>query len=51
MEEQRDGVPQRTAREPSFGAHTPVHGRNVFTKNTVSELDLLLEELRKWQRP
>jgi SAM-dependent methyltransferase len=32
--------------EQFFDAHAPVYEENVFTKNTVSEVDFLLEELR-----
>jgi len=31
--------------EAFFDAHAPVYEENVFTKNTVREVDFLLEEL------
>jgi SAM-dependent methyltransferase len=36
---------ERTSWEAFFDAHAPVYRDNVFTKNTVREVDFLLEEL------
>ena len=36
---------EKTTWETFFDAHAPVYDENVFTKNTVKEVDFLLEEL------
>ncbi len=36
---------EKTTWETFFDAHAPVYDENVFTKNTVEEVDFLLEEL------
>lgn len=36
---------EKTTWETFFDAHAPVYGENVFTKNTLKEVDFLLEEL------
>ncbi len=36
---------EKTTWEVFFDAHAPVYDENVFTKNTVKEVDFLLEEL------
>jgi SAM-dependent methyltransferase len=36
---------EKSAWETFFDAHAPVYDENVFTKNTVNEVDFLLEEL------
>jgi hypothetical protein len=36
---------EKKAWEAFFDAHAPVYEENVFTKNTVREVDFLLEEL------
>lgn len=36
---------EKTKWETFFDAHAPVYDENVFTKNTVQEVDFLLEEL------
>ncbi len=35
----------KTSWEAFFDSHAPVYGDNVFTKNTLAEVDFLLEEL------
>jgi len=37
---------EKTSWEAFFDALAPVYDENVFTKNTVKEVDFLLEELR-----
>ena len=37
-------MPEKTTWERFFDAHAPIYESNVFTKNTVSEVDFLLEE-------
>ncbi len=39
-------MPENNTWEQFFDAHAPVYEDNVFTKNTVQEVDFLLEELR-----
>lgn len=39
------GIPEKTTWERFFDAHAPIYEDNVFTKNTVREVDFLLEEL------
>jgi SAM-dependent methyltransferase len=39
-------MPVKTTWEKFFDAHAPIYESNVFTKNTVSEVDFLLEELK-----
>ncbi|MFO7578196.1 MAG: hypothetical protein R6W66_10760, partial [Pelovirga sp.] len=36
---------ERSTWERFFDAHAPIYERNVFTRNTVREVDFLLEEL------
>jgi SAM-dependent methyltransferase len=36
---------EKTTWETFFDAHAPVYDENVFTKNTIAEVDFLLEEL------
>ena len=36
---------EKTNWEMFFDAHAPVYEENAFTKNTVQEVDFLLEEL------
>jgi len=36
---------EKSTWESFFDAHAPVYEDNVFTKNTVREMDFLLEEL------
>jgi SAM-dependent methyltransferase len=36
---------EKTTWETFFDAHAPLYGENVFTKNTLKEVDFLLEEL------
>lgn len=36
---------ERTTWERFFDAHAPIYGDNAFTRNTVSEVDFLLDEL------
>jgi len=36
---------EKTTWEQFFDAHAPIYDTNVFTKNTVDEVDFLLEEL------
>ena len=36
---------EKSTWEAFFDAHAPVYEDNVFTRNTVSEVDFLLEEL------
>jgi len=38
-------MPEKTTWETFFDAHAPIYDENVFTKNTVREVDFLLEEL------
>jgi ubiquinone/menaquinone biosynthesis C-methylase UbiE len=38
-------MPEKTTWEQFFDAHAPVYDDNVFTENTVNEVDFLLEEL------
>ena len=38
-------MPGKTSWEQFFDAHAPVYEENVFTKNTIREVDFLLEEL------
>jgi len=38
-------MPERTTWEEFFDAHAPIYEENVFTKNTLREVDFLLEEL------
>jgi ubiquinone/menaquinone biosynthesis C-methylase UbiE len=38
-------MPEKTTWERFFDAHAPVYDDNVFTKNTVHEVDFLLDEL------
>lgn len=38
-------MPDKTTWETFFDAHAPIYDDNVFTKNTVHEVDFLLEEL------
>lgn len=38
-------MPDKTAWERFFDAHAPVYEENCFTKNTLREVDFLLEEL------
>ena len=33
-----------------FDEHAPVYNENIFTKNTVNEVDFLIEELRPTPR-
>jgi SAM-dependent methyltransferase len=39
-------MPEKTIWERFFDAHAPVYNDNVFTKNTLNEVDFLLEELQ-----
>ncbi len=39
-------MPEKTTWEGFFDAHAPIYDDNVFTKNTLREVDFLLEELR-----
>lgn len=41
-----NAMAEKTTWETFFDAHAPVYDENVFTKNTVREVDFLLEELR-----
>ena len=36
---------EKTTWEQFFNAHAPIYDTNVFTKNTIDEIDFLLEEL------
>ena len=36
---------EKTIWETFFDAHAPIYEENEFTKNTVQEVDFLLEEL------
>ena len=36
---------EKTTWETFFDVHAPVYDENVFTKNTVKEVDFILEEL------
>ena len=36
---------EKSSWETFFDAHVPIHEENVFTKNTLREVDFLLEEL------
>ena len=38
-------MPEKTTWEQFFDAHAPIYETNDFTKNTVNEVDFLLEEL------
>ena len=38
-------MPERTTWEEFFDAHAPIYEENVFTKNTLREVDFLLEKL------
>jgi SAM-dependent methyltransferase len=38
-------MPEKTSWEQFFDAHAPIYDDNVFTRNTVHEVDFLLEEL------
>ena len=38
-------MPKKTTWERFFAAHAPIYEQNVFTKNTVQEVDFLLDEL------
>ncbi len=38
-------MPEKTTWEKFFDAHAPIYEDNVFTKNTVREVDFLLDEL------
>ena len=38
-------MPDKDTWERFFDAHAPIYGENCFTKNTVCEVDFLLEEL------
>jgi len=38
-------MPEKTTWERFFDAHAPIYEDNVFTKNTVNEVDYLLDEL------
>lgn len=38
-------APEKTTWEAFFDAHAPVYDENVFTRNTLREVDFLLEEL------
>ncbi len=38
-------MPEKTSWEQFFDAHAPIYDDNVFTENTTSEVDFLLEEL------
>jgi len=40
-----NAMTEKTTWETFFDAHAPVYGENVFTKNTLKEVDFLLEEL------
>jgi len=39
-------MPEKTTWEAFFDEHAPIYEENEFTKNTVQEVDFLLEELR-----
>jgi len=39
-------MPDKSSWETFFDAHAPIYENNVFTKNTVQEVDFLLDELR-----
>lgn len=39
-------MPEKTTWERFFDAHAPIYEENVFTKNTLVEVDFLLDELR-----
>jgi SAM-dependent methyltransferase len=39
---------EKNSWEAFFDAHAPIYEENVFTKNTVREVDFLLEELSLW---
>jgi len=39
-------MPEKTSWEQFFDAHAPIYDDNTFTKNTISEVDFLLEELQ-----
>jgi hypothetical protein len=38
-------MPVKTTWERFFDAHAPIYEDNVFTKNTVRDVDFLLDEL------
>ena len=38
-------MPEKSTWETFFDAHAPIYDENVFTKNTVQEVDFLLQEL------
>jgi SAM-dependent methyltransferase len=38
-------MPEKSSWETFFDAHAPIYEENVFTKNTVREVDFLIEEL------
>lgn len=38
-------MPEKSTWETFFDAHAPIYMENVFTKNTLAEVDFLLEEL------
>lgn len=38
-------MPEKSTWETFFDAHAPIYMENVFTKNTLAEVDCLLEEL------
>ena len=38
-------MPEKTAWETFFDAHAPIYEENVFTRNTLAEVDFLLDEL------
>lgn len=39
-------MPEKSIWESFFDAHAPIYEENVFTKNTLREVDFLIEELR-----
>ena len=39
-------MPEKSTWEGFFDAHAPVYDENIFTKNTVCEVDFLIDELR-----
>lgn len=39
-------MPEKTSWEQFFDAHAPIYDDNVFTGNTINEVDFLLEELQ-----
>jgi len=38
-------MPEKTSWEQFFDAHAPIYDDNVFTGNTINEVDFVLEEL------